>query len=642
MLNVPEEIKNLFDTDSVKKEIIVSFPNGELPDILCDQIVEGSFSFQESLCSQSHLELGLCEASYVQFETVGTGNIKGFKIKVDCIIDCSLLGEEWCELNATTRPDVSFPFYTIPYGIFYVDTCAKKSGATKNRRTIKAYTREAYNDWEVDTSIQRVLSSGWYKNDPIILPVDVIKKLSFPYMCQGSWITAGTEMSSTVSQPYYYDANDRRYNMVLRTIYRKVTITVFDFKSDLSDYNGVHSKLVRYSMAYSKACDEFRGRVREAIIEKLHANGYHMKNYDFLTSDSERYAHMEVKGYVYDKSYFGLNNGSQIVYPSESIYPDVIARQINKYGEVFDGATFLYTNNDSAGNTQAYYGYRTGGYTEITLTVPIGLRVGVGAVYTPDFITQNDTTFDDATLKYFIDSNYGQYSISVERKVNGTVKALRSRNDSYDIVDKTTYYSESTNISIRDILEAEAELQGLLGKFNRYGGFEYISLNSGIGLYPREDLYPSENLYPQEPNLVLPSTIYSSAEWEDQYNKPFDRVSVEYTDIDGNTVYTYIPLVDMTSEYYDPNGYQEYILSNNWFIKNQRFTAAEIQAILETVASNISGIKYMPSEVELRGLPYLEAGDYVEFLTEDSGFQTIILQNTIQGEMYLTQNISSN
>lgn len=641
MLNIPEEVKELFQKDSIKKNLRVSFPNGEKPDLTNKDIVLNTFTFQESLSSGTKLELGLCEASYCQFDVVGLGNVKGYKIKVDCEIDCTTLGEEWCEGNAEYSDDVDFPFYSVPYGIFYIDTCAKKSGATKDRRTIKAYTKEAYDDWEVDTSIQRILLSGWYKNDPIMMPVDVIKKVTFPYMCKGNWITADTVLSSTTLQPNYYDEKDKRYTMVLRTIYRKVTITVFDFKSDLSDYNGVHSKLVRYYMQYSKACDDFREKVREAIIQKLHSNGYHMRDYNFLTSDDERYAHMEVKGYVYDKSYFGLNNGSQTIYPSENVYPDAISRQINKYGDVFDGVTFLYTNNDLAGNTQAYYGYRTGGYTEITLTVPIGLRVGVGTVYTPDFITQNDTTFDDAELKYFIDDDYGKYSIAIERKVNGVAKALRYSNGNYDFVNKPTYYAESSNINIRNIIEAEAEMQGLLGKFNRYGGLEYISLNSGIGLYPSEELYPKEDLYPQEPNVVLNPSFYKSAEWEDQYNKPFDRVSVDYTNMDGDTVYAYIPLVDMEDEYYDPNDYQSYSLGENYFIKNQKFTAEEIETILQTVASNIKGIRYMPSQVEMIGLPYLEAGDYVEFLTEDSGFQTLILLNTIEGEMFITQTIES-
>lgn len=81
MLNIPEAIKTLYKQDSIRKNFRVHFPNGEMPDITNANIVSESVSFTESLCSQQYLKFGLTEASEIQFETVGIGNMLGMTIE---------------------------------------------------------------------------------------------------------------------------------------------------------------------------------------------------------------------------------------------------------------------------------------------------------------------------------------------------------------------------------------------------------------------------------------------------------------------------------------------------------------------------------------------------------------------------------
>ena len=84
MLIIPKEIQEMMLADAVKYNIRLSFPNKERTDITCNQIVEGSAKFTESLCSQDSLKFGLCESPVFECETVGVGNINGKEIDIVC------------------------------------------------------------------------------------------------------------------------------------------------------------------------------------------------------------------------------------------------------------------------------------------------------------------------------------------------------------------------------------------------------------------------------------------------------------------------------------------------------------------------------------------------------------------------------
>ena len=56
------------------------------------------------------------------------------------------------------------------------------------------------------------------------------------------------------------------------------------------------------------------------------------------------------------------------------------------------------------------------------------------------------------------------------------------------------------------------------------------------------------------------------------------------------------------------------------------------------MASNIKDVFYLPSEIEMQGLPYLEAGDVIQF---DGQLQTIILRRTMTGIQALMDSIES-
>ena len=93
MLNIPSTIKDLFKIDSSRKNFRVHFPNGEYSDITNENVVTESVKFTESLCSQSVFKFGLAEASTLEFETVGIGNMYGMTIDASYEIDCTSLSD---------------------------------------------------------------------------------------------------------------------------------------------------------------------------------------------------------------------------------------------------------------------------------------------------------------------------------------------------------------------------------------------------------------------------------------------------------------------------------------------------------------------------------------------------------------------
>ena len=72
----PKKIEELYHTDSVFKNIRISFPNGERSDICNDQIVQDSVRFTESICSRDQIKFGIAEVPMFECEVVHVGNIE--------------------------------------------------------------------------------------------------------------------------------------------------------------------------------------------------------------------------------------------------------------------------------------------------------------------------------------------------------------------------------------------------------------------------------------------------------------------------------------------------------------------------------------------------------------------------------------
>lgn len=138
MIDVPQEVKDLLHLDSCKKNIRITFPNGERTDVCNDLIVEDSVKFTERICSQDDFKFGMCESPVFECETVGVENIEGAEITVYCEVFCSSTIE-----GAIFQNDLIAYVYQIPYGSFTVQECKRQSDM--QHRRIVAY-RKSIND----------------------------------------------------------------------------------------------------------------------------------------------------------------------------------------------------------------------------------------------------------------------------------------------------------------------------------------------------------------------------------------------------------------------------------------------------------------------------------------------------------------
>ena len=98
MLNISDEVKNLFLQDSTKKKLIIEVEDGT--DIDNDNIEFESFSMTESLCSQDNIKFGLCESAHCEFTTVGYNyDLKDKTIKPQIMVEQPISYEGLLNIN---------------------------------------------------------------------------------------------------------------------------------------------------------------------------------------------------------------------------------------------------------------------------------------------------------------------------------------------------------------------------------------------------------------------------------------------------------------------------------------------------------------------------------------------------------------
>ncbi len=150
MIDIPDSVKQLFKQDSISKNFRVHFVHGEHRDLVNADFVSESVSFTESAMSSDTLKFGLCESGSIEFRTYFNENIKDLLIFCSIEIDISSLSQSEIEEYGQTSSDVPYPFYSVPYGYFVVDSCERMSDI---------YSVVAYNDKTDRTKISRVFQS---------------------------------------------------------------------------------------------------------------------------------------------------------------------------------------------------------------------------------------------------------------------------------------------------------------------------------------------------------------------------------------------------------------------------------------------------------------------------------------------------
>ena len=546
MLNIPEEVKQLFRQGSVKKNIRVHFPNGEREDITNSNLISESFSFTESICSQDTLKFGLCEASMVEFETFGVGNIKDFTIEVSI------------EITYQENP------YKIPIGVFVVDSCEKQSNL--NRRKIIAYSKSF--DFDKISSLE----------------IGKRENIAYSHATRGYY---DYDLFKFVASNYF-TGNETFFN---KTILETTETGFTSYSHHVGNLK--YWKWTIYVKFYPIDTDE-----------KLHSLYWVENNYQKNNLSAN-----VVKEFKEQIALWGETSTEPYVNEVKKILNPIISDVFPQEGiSLSDGNNYIYPYP---------YGYDRVGDNIFGISVPYSFEI---SLYNDDGTTEEVKRWElvENPKLYLVDTS-SFYSFTITEKENFVKKLPK----------------------IREIVESYFELLGVFGKIGREYAVELITLTPDDTLYPSETLYPSIDLYPFERSELFTKSYYKLPIWyEDFYTLPYSKVLCSYknSDSDKKVIFEHKILSDEETVVGE---YQTYDLSENYIFNNFSFSEEEVTSILQQFSANIRNVKYMPSNINLIGLPYYETGDMIRVLTTDGGFETIILNRTLNGIQQLNDNFEA-
>ena len=610
MIYIPEEIKQLLK-NNVKKNLRVHFLNKERNDIVNSNIIKESFTFSESICSREKLKFGLCESSVVEFECVGIENIKGCEIEVYLEIDISGLSEELILAYGKTSSDVAFPYYQISLGVFLVDSCERQTDM--KRRKVVAYSNELHDNVFLNP-VEQAKFTGLINckyNNPYNFNVyafmysnigkkfnpemfqDKEKTTIFGESCfkeillKSSWIVYNSDKTS----------GNSKYALELQ-LYAKRELFYEDNKNLLCElaYGNVKPENMKYiTDKIERICDDYG--INQELEKDLSSKKEleHFLEYTktvFFDVDGKN---IDLKGHHYIYPYMGYSEKeiSELKNSSGFLYSINIPRRMNIVLK-----EQYYTSNN------------------VLSAKVISEEEVIFRTDDTDFVCNKITGFTEMYMN----------CKRLPLKINGVTK----------------YTLSGCEINPRGIMESVMEFMTVFGRNGRNGEIELFRLADNFGLYPAETLYPEEDLFPKGSNVgILVRSCYKTAWYDDHLTKPYDRVSVTYRNESGTETYAYYALVDETKEGYDESAFQTYSLSDNYLIQNGTFTSGQIEEILSGVGEKIRNIRYMPADIELIGLPWVEAGDVITIITEDSAIDTCILRRTLSGIQSLEDNFES-
>lgn len=231
-----------------------------------------------------------------------------------------------------------------------------------------------------------------------------------------------------------------------------------------------------------------------------------------------------------------------------------------------------------------------------------------------DVTTWYDTLTFPITVKNFRDSLFQTLGVTQE-----TVSLINDNLTlSKNISDKS--------VNAGDLVKWICQLNARYGQIGRDGIFHYRKLTQITeALYPAVDLYPSPNLYPAAENA---HERFNKANYIKITYEPFKTAEV-------NKVVIYDNTGAVGGQY--GSGANEFSIADNVLAQgvNNMTTAAT------NIYGAISAIAFIPTKLDVPGMPWLECGDSVMVNTMKNIVRTYILSRTLKGIQALLDNYVS-
>lgn len=623
MLNIPESIKSLFSSDRCRKNFRVRFPNGELPDITNKDVVRESVRFTESLCSRDILKFGLTEASVIEFETVGVGNMYGMMIEAFCEVDTSSLSSAeissiqsgtWDGVLVTEADsDIGYGFYRIPYGLFRVESCPRNHEAMAHRQ-VKAYS----------------LSYSRLSRDfEPLPPTTIFKEIHVDPAALYDQLTEGNLVESDMVEKRsglgmmpgaLYGPGGTRYEIRPAALDVNGKIGAYPYlywaTDGCADY--LRIKLEYDEEAYEQAGLAVLQAINDAGIDiTRHAGGnpWYGSNEEALR---DRYPQLfspciyVTAHEAYADSNYGtdtaatygpawwqpIENGKLVPIPGfDKIHPE----NVYSYEGVPGNNKFVCTSPVIA---LPYYSSPRGSYV---------LR---------NLATENN--------KLFFDVDYPEvavvYAKAYKRDIlSGMRVKIQPTGTAKSYIMAT--YGNRTNIGVSrwsyvDALDREAildgylELRAMFGKVDRSGKLQALRLNT-------------------ENPVALQPERYSQLWWDEYDVEPIGTILYSFeNEEDGES----------EQEYNFGSGASIYDMTDNALLKNLVEPSAEsVQALLdEHFIPHLLPVAFTPIELTMQGLPYLEDGDYLTAVANDGTVaRSFNMRHELSGIQILEADVTS-
>lgn len=592
MLTIPSTIKALYQTDGVQKNFRVHFPNGEYSDITNSNVVSESVRFTESLCSQSVFKFGLAEASVLEFETVGVGNMYGMTIEASMEIDTSSLSaaditaiqadEGDGTLVLVGDSDIGYGFYRIPLGTFRVDKCPRNHGAMAHRQ-VTAYAPQLYKT--LPAVEQQKLSVGsntatlYNANlNSIILPIiannyDLIQAFGY----------TRTAITPTLNN-YQDDTVYVRIPIVggtTKTISCEMRLTNFVLGGGSVSAN--YGYAVPKDSLYSFSLGDFENCI--SLLATFFTNrilSRYSVDYDRFPATVEEFIRQQ---FAPRASYQGTGFptiGFKSAFSSGGS-PSTLAGQ----AAIVDGQIiYPYLNAEQC--SRVSFPYQITCYDGASL---------IGQMSYPDFAT-NVTVYEYTTQAAAIKHEFS--ATAIRKQTDPAHTPVNTFIDCYEPL---------------PLINGNLELYAKFYKDNRLGAAELVQLDN------------------TSPASVLPAN-YSECWWDEYDVSPIGTVTINYQDEDG------VNTTDITIG----DGASRYDMSNNEFLKNMAsLDFASVSALINADFAPYAGtVAFTPTELTMQGWPWLEAGDALEITAEDGTVvDTYALRVEMSGIQHLQMSIVS-
>lgn len=602
MLNIPEAVKALFKQDGVFKNFRCHFPNGELHDITNENIVQESVKFQESVCSHDVFKFGLTEASVIEFETVGVGNMYGMTIECATEVDCSpLSAAEIADIEAGTwdgeyvplaDSDLGFPFFRVSYGVFRVESCPRDHQAMTHRR-VTAYSEATPSTQWSEFLVYTEGVGGrlnTFQPDLEALSLSAIfsdapdKLLDFGYTKESVHFA----VDEREGEAYYDNQAVRPYIAPYTFEYKNASgstmqvYIAYYYLDSPAEFRSLDLRNPKTIIAYTKTAID-----KETILDEF------LPLLDDLDLEQSGFSSWdEVKAALWGVIANNNNNRLQSI------------------GDVFSiGASSLPTFrlSDAEGKNTAYY---VGILADQAIFKYLSFNVGLG-YYTRD---RNSQGYEYWHAHKLIDLETGTFSLYTPDSSSGHLGVSLSY--------ESTGEKNNKYPTFIDAFDPKEIING------------FLDMSARFVIRGRDGTNNMIRLSDSSPAVILPGQY--SQMWFDEYDvQPIGVVRYAYTDAAGE---------NQVVDYVFGNGASLYDMSDNAVFKS---LSGASQTVIESLLDihfipYLAPINFVPIDLAAKGLPYLEAGDALSVTAQDGTVcNSYALRRELDGVQVLTDQIDS-